>query len=388
MLSTLRRWEVAVPPVALVVLAATWGRKLGAGVVLALVAVALVAAVVAAVHHAEVVAHRVGEPFGTLILAIAVTVIEVGLIVMLMSAGGDGAATLARDTVFAAFMIVCNGVMGLCLLVGALRHRVVSFRVEGVTGALATLSALATLALILPAFTTSSAGPTFSAPQLAFAGVASLVLYGTFVFVQTVRHRDYFLPVEPAPAAGPRAAARPTGAAADRAGDPADDPADGRADDHAAPPTARAAAGSLGLLLVCLVAVVGLAKTASPAIESGVAAIGAPRAVVGVAIALLVLLPETAAAVRAAARNRIQTSFNLALGSALASIGLTIPTIAVASVWLPGPLALGLGPKEMVLMAITVVITTLTVAPGRATLLQGVVHLVTFLAFLFLAVTP
>ena len=382
MLSTLRRWEVAVPPVALVVLAATWGRKLGAGVVLALVAVALIAAVVAAVHHAEVVAHRVGEPFGTLILAIAVTVIEVGLIVMLMSAGGAGASTLARDTVFAAFMIVCNGVMGLCLLVGALRHRVVSFRVEGVTGALATLSALATLALILPAFTTSSAGPTFSTPQLAFAGVASLVLYGTFVFVQTIRHRDYFLPVEPGTPAGRPAAAPPAGPAGPDAGP------DALAEDHAEPPTARAAAGSLGLLLVCLVAVVGLAKTASPAIEAGVAAIGAPRAVVGVAIALLVLLPETAAAVRAASRNRIQTSFNLALGSALASIGLTIPTIAVASVWLPGPLALGLGPKEMVLMAITVVITTLTVAPGRATLLQGVVHLVTFLAFLFLAVTP
>lgn len=368
-LGALRRWEVAVPPVALVVLAATWGRKLGAGFVLGLVAVVLIAAVIAAVHHAEVVAHRVGEPFGTLILAIAVTVIEVGLIVMLMSAGGDGAPTLARDTVFAAFMIVCNGVVGLCLLVGALRHRVVAFRVEGVTGALATLSALATLALVLPSFTTSSAGPTFSTPQLAFAGVASLVLYGTFVFVQTIRHRDYFLPLPPQAALSGSAPSTED-------------------DSHADPPSSRAATLSLGLLVVCLIGVVGLAKTASPAIEAGVAALGAPQAVVGVAIALLVLLPETVAAVRAAARNRIQTSFNLALGSALASIGLTIPTIAIASAWLPGPLALGLGPKEMVLMAITVVITTLTVAPGRATLLQGVVHLVTFGAFLFLAVTP
>jgi Ca2+:H+ antiporter len=355
---SLPRWSLLVPPGAVVMLAAAWGRKPG-GLLLALVAAALVAAVVAAVHHAEVVAHRVGEPLGTLILAVAVTVIEVGLIVTLMVSGGDQAATLARDTVFAAFMIVCNGVVGLCLLVGGLRHRVVEFRVEGVTGALATLSAVATLALVLPTFTTSSPGPTFSGPQLAFAGAASLALYAVFVFVQTVRHRDYFLPVGV-----------------------------GTQEEHAPPPARRTALASLGLLVVCLVAVVGLAKTASLAIESAVEAVGAPRAVVGVTIALLVLLPETAAAVRAAARNRVQTSLNLALGSALASIGLTIPAIALASIWLQGPLLLGLGPKEMVLLAVTVVVSVLTLAPARATLMQGAVHLVIFGAFLFLAVTP
>ncbi|NJC67297.1 ionic transporter y4hA [Planosporangium flavigriseum] len=373
------RWAIAVPPTAVLVLAFTWGRHLGAGVpfglvTLSLVAVTLIAAVVAAVHHAEVVAHRVGEPFGTLILAVAVTVIEVGLILMLMSAGGAGASSLARDTVFAAFMIVCNGVVGLCLLVGALRHYELEFRVEGTTAALATLTALATLALVLPAFTTSTPGPTYSGAQLAFAGIASLTLYGVFVFVQTVRHRDYFLPVEFLPVeTGPDASehrgARPE-------------------DTHAPRPGARTALLSLGLLMLCLVAVVGLAKTASPAIEGAVAAVGAPRAVVGVCIALLVLLPETAAAVRAAARNRLQTSLNLALGSALASIGLTIPAIAVASIWLSGPLVLGLGPKEMVLLALTVVVTVLTVAPGRATVLQAAVHLMIFGGFLFLAVTP
>lgn len=355
----LLRWTVLVPPVAIVVLAMTWGRPLHSGPLVVLVAAALIAAVIAAVHHAEVVAHRVGEPYGTLILAIAVTVIEVGLILMLMASGGAGSDSLARDTVFAAFMIVCNGVIGLCLLVGAIKHRVVAFRVEGVSAALATLSAVATLALIVPSFTTTTSGPTFSAGQLAFAGVASLILYGVFVFMQTVRHRDYFLPV-----------------------------GTGGDDDHAAPPSARTALWSLGLLLVCLVGVVGLAKTASPAIEQAVSAAGAPRATVGVAIALLVLLPETVAAVRAAARNRVQTSFNLALGSALASIGLTIPSIAVASIWLGGQLTLGLGPKEIVLLALTVVVTTLTVAPGRATLMQGTVHLVIFGAFLFLAVSP
>jgi Ca2+:H+ antiporter len=356
--TSLPRWSLLVPPAAAVVLAATWGRK-PEGALLVLVAAALVAAVVAAVHHAEVVAHRVGEPFGTLILAIAVTVIEVGLIVTLMVSGGPQASSLARDTVFAAFMIVCNGVVGLCLLVGGLRHRVVEFRAEGVTGALGTLCAVATLALVLPTFTTSSTGPTYSGPQLAFAGVASLTLYAVFVFVQTVRHRDYFLPV-----------------------------AVDAVDAHAVPPPARTAVTSLGLLGVCLVAVVGLAKTGSPAIESAVEAAGAPQAVVGVSIALLVLLPETVAAVRAAARNRLQTSLNLALGSALASIGLTIPVMALASIWLAGPLTLGLGAKEMVLLAVTVVVSVLTLAPGRATLMQGTVHLVLFGSFLLLAVTP
>ncbi|MBV1851202.1 calcium:proton antiporter [Catellatospora tritici] len=352
-------WWLIVPPTTALVLAAAWGRALG-GAALLVVAAALVGAVVTAVHHAEIVAHRVGEPFGTLILAVAVTIIEVGLIIMLMTSAGDGPSPLARDTVFAAFMIVCNGVMGLCLLVGALRHGEVEFHVEGVTAALATLSAVATLALVLPSFTTSSPGPTFSGPQLAFAGVASLVLYGSFVFVQTVRHRHYFLPLETV----------------------------GGDDAHAPPPSARTAATSLGLLFLCLIVVVGLAKSAAPAIERAVVAAGAPYAVVGVAIALLVLAPETVAAVRAARRNQIQTSFNLALGSALASIGLTIPSIAVASIWLENTLVLGLSPKDMVLLAITVVVTTLTVAPGRATLMQGAVHLTLFGVFLFLSLVP
>jgi len=352
----LPRWSVAVPPIALAVLLGTFGRTWGP--ILIFDAFVLVAAVLAAVHHAEVVALRVGEPFGTLILAIAVTVIEVGLILMLMTSP-KGAPTVARDTVFSAFMIVCNGVVGLGLLVGALKHRVVEFRVEGVTAALATLTAVAALALVFPTFTTSTPGATYSGPQLAFAGVASLALYGVFVFVQTVRHRDYFLPPDPAASA----------------------------DEHAAPPSGRTALISLGLLLMCLVGVVGLAKTETPAIEKAVATMGAPEAVVGVCIALLVLLPETGAAVRAAGRNRVQTSLNLAYGSALASIGLTIPAIAVASIWIGGPLTLGLNPKELVLLALTVVVSILTVAPGRATLMQGSVHLAIFGAFLFLSFT-
>ncbi len=352
-------WTYAVPALALVLLAVTWGSKPPA-LVLAVVAVFLAGAVLAAVHHAEVIAHRVGEPFGSLVLAVAVTVIEVGLIVTLMASGGGETSTLARDTVFAAVMITCNGILGLSVLVGSLHRRIASFNPEGTATALATVATLATLSLALPAFTTTRAGPEFSPAQLAFAGVASLALYGLFVFVQTVRHRDYFLPV-------------------DVGADP---------DEHAAPPTDRQTLASLGLLVVALVSVVGLAKIETPAIEDAVAAVGAPASAVGVVIALLVLLPETLAAVRNARRDRVQTSFNLALGSAMASIGLTIPAIALATIWLDGPLVLGLDSTQTVLLAITIVVGALTVLPGRATLQEGGVHLVLFATFLFLALVP
>ncbi|MEU6897214.1 calcium:proton antiporter [Streptomyces virginiae] len=368
--SPLTDWTVLVPVVALVALVFSWGRDLP-GFAVVLVALCLAGAVLAAVHHAEVVAHRVGEPFGSLILAVAVTVIEVALIVTLMADGGDKTASLARDTVFAAVMITCNGIVGVSLLVGALRNRVAVFNPEGSGAALATVATLATLSLVLPTFTTSKPGPEFSTAQLTFAAVASLALYGLFVAVQTVRHRNYFLPVD-------------TGRDAGRDNGRQDD----RQDDHAEPPTARAALLSLGLLLVALVAVVGDAKAVSPTIETAVAKAGLPQAVVGVIIALLVLLPETLAAVRAARRDRVQTSLNLAYGSAIASIGLTIPAIALASIWLSGPLLLGLGAVHMVLLALTVVVSALTLAPGRATLLQGGVHIVVLAAYLFLAVSP
>jgi Ca2+:H+ antiporter len=361
MRSWIGSWTVALPVVALVVLVGVWGRDLP--VLLAVpVAVVLAGAVLSAVHHAEVVAHRVGEPFGSLVLAVAVTVIEVALIVTLMVSGGPETSSLARDTVFAAVMISVNGIVGLCLLVNAVRFRLTVFNAEGTGAALATVATLAGLSLALPTFTTSRPGPEFSPAQLTFAAIASLLLYAIFVVTQTMRHRDFFLPVEDgAPASG---------------------------DTHAEPPSNRRAATSLGLLLVALVGVVGLAKVESPVIEDGVAAAGFPHSFVGVLIALLVLLPETIAAARAAARNRMQISLNLALGSAMASIGLTIPTIAIASIWLDGPLLLGLGPTQMVLLVLTVVVGVLTVVPGRATRLQGAVHLTLLAAFVFLAIYP
>lgn len=355
-------WTVVVPVLAVAVLAMAWGRELS-GVVVAVVTTLLAGAVLAAVHHAEIVAHRVGEPFGSLVLAVAVTVIEVALIVTLMVGGGGETQSLARDTVFAAVMISCNGIVGLSILVGTLRRRVVSFNAEGAGAALATVATLATLSLVVPTFTTSTPGPQFSPGQLAFAAVTALALYGLFVAVQTGRHRDYFLPVTA------------EGAIVE-------------ADQHAAPPSARAALRSLALLLIALVAVVGDAKLVSPTIEAAVSAAGLPLSVVGVIIALLVLLPESLAAVRAAQRERIQISLNLAFGSAMASIGLTIPTIAIVSAWLPAPLLLGLGATHIVLLALTALVTVLTVVPGRATILQAGVHLALLAAFLFLAVSP
>ena len=313
---SLPSWTTLAPGVAILALVLTWGRDLGALPVV-LVAAVLGAAVLAAVHHAEVVAHRVGEPFGSLVLAVAVTVIEVALIVTLMVSGGKDTASLARDTVFAAVMITCNGIVGprLCWsgpsapahLLQRRGHRGRPRHGDDAGDA---------LTWSLPTFTTSAPGPEFSAPQLAFAAVASLALYALFVLD----------PDPPAPRLLP--AGRPATASLLEE------------DEHAEPPTDRETRCQPRLLLlVSLVAVVGLAKVVSPAIESAVAAAGFPQSFVGVVIALLVLLPETLAAVRAARRNRMQISLNLALGSAMASIGLTIPAIAVASIWLHGPLA-------------------------------------------------
>lgn len=319
----------------------------------------LIATVFAAVYHAEVVAHRVGEPFGTLVLAIAVTVIEVALIVSIMVTGGPDKGGLARDTVFAAVMIVCNGIVGLCLLAGGVRHHEQGFQLQGANAALAVLMALTTLSLVLPNFTTSVPGPVFSNSQLIFAGVFSLVLYGSFLFVQTVRHRNFFLPDEGV--------------------------GEGTL---APPPTNRIALISASLLLVALVAIVALAKALTPTLETVIEALGAPKSVVGIVIAALVLLPEGLAAFRAARANRLQTSMNLALGSVLASIGLTIPAVAAVSILLAKPLTLGLGGKEEVLLVLTLLISVVTLGTGRTTVLQGVVHLVIFAAFLFLAIVP
>jgi Ca2+:H+ antiporter len=350
-------WLVPVASLALLVAAVV----AGVGTLLAvLCGAALVGAVMVAVHHAEVVAHRLGEPLGTLVLALAVTAIETALILSMMIAGGEEMAALPRDALYAAVMIICNGVVGICVLLGSLAHREQTFRVEGAGGGLAALIVMSTLTLVLPALTTSTPGGTYNNTQLAFVAVTSAALWAIFIFIQTVRHRDYFIPVTDA--ANPEV--------------------------HAEPPTAWEAWMSFGLLFLSLVAVVGLAKMLSPSIEDAVEKANAPKAVVGIVIAALVLLPETWAAVRAARANRLQSSMNLAIGSALACIGLTVPAVVLASIALQLPLVLGLEPKDIGLLALTFLVSAVTLGTGRTYMMQGAVHLVIFAAFLFLALVP
>ncbi|AMM19239.1 ionic transporter y4hA [Frondihabitans sp. PAMC 28766] len=359
---------IIMPIIALVALVATYHRHLSTGVAI-LIGVILIGAVLAAVHHAEVVAHKVGEPLGSIVLAVAVTVIEVGLIITLMLAGGHNADTLARDTAFAAVMITCNGIVGLSLLLGSLKHGLPRFNREGTGAALSVVATLAGITLVLPAFTTGASGGRFTGLQLAFIAVVALALWVAFVLTQTGRHRDFFLPVTIPAAHEPHP-------------DAAED------DDHAEPPTLRATLISLVLLVVSLLSVVQLGHAVQPNIEDGLAAAGIPSTFVGVVIAFIVLLPEGIAAGRAALGNRLQTSLNLGYGSAIASIGLTIPAIAVASIWIKGPLVLGLGPVQIVLLGFTLLVSVLTVAPGRSTRLQGIIHLIILAAFVFLAISP
>jgi Ca2+:H+ antiporter len=356
--TALPTWTIIAPVLAMLALL---GVGMGlTGFYMILVAAALIGGVLAAVHHAEVIAHRVGEPFGTLVLALAITIIEVALIVSLMLAGGPETAELARDTVFAAVMIILNGIIGLCLLVGGLRFKEQSFGLAGAGATLTVLTAICVLTLVLPNYTVSEAGGVYSNSQLIFVAVISLVLYGSFVLVQTVRHRDYFLPP-----------------------DPGNDE-----DSHAVPPSNKTAIISLLLLLVCLTGVVTLAKSLAPVIETGVAAISAPKSLVGVIIAAVVLLPEGLAAFRAARKDRIQTSLNLSLGSALASIGLTIPAVAIVSILTGITLTLGIDTKSMVLLILSLFTVMLSLATGKTNILPGIVLLVIFAVYLFTTVVP
>ena len=310
-------WTAIVPAAGLLALAVSAAMP-GLVLVQALLVAGLFGSVIAAVHHAEVIAHKVGEPYGTLVLALAVTAIEVALIVSMMLSGGED------------------------------------------TAALATLSAIVILALVLPNYTTTTAGPTYTPAQLGFIAVATLVLFAAFTLFQTVRHRDYFLPVDDTDAAA----------------------------EHAAPPTRGETSASIILLLVALVVVVLSAKLLAPAMESALDRAGAPRGVVGILIAALVLLPEGVAAIRAAVANRVQTSLNLAMGSAIASIGLTIPTVAVVALAMGWPLALGLDHKSTVLLALTLFVSSISLRTGRTNLQLGIVHVVLFVAYLFMSVLP
>ena len=329
-----------------------------AGLVFAVVLlVILFGTVFAAVHHAEVIAERIGEPYGTLLLTLAVTIIEVALIATIML-GEKPVPTLARDTVFAVVMIVCNGLVGICILAGGLRYREQDFQITGSNLYLSVLAVLATITLVMPNYTLTTPGPSYSAAQLAFVSVVTVLLYGVFLYTQTVRHRDYFI--------GDAAAAVDDGISASN----------------------RTLLVSAVLLLVSLLAVVLLAKKFSLVVDAGTELIGAPPAFAGILVALLILLPESVAAVSAARKNDLQKSINLALGSSLATIGLTIPAVALAAYSLDKQLVLGLNVQDMVLLALTFVLSMLTFGTGRTNILFGLVHLVVFAVFVFLVLVP
>jgi Ca2+:H+ antiporter len=332
-----------------------WGLYLtvpmGAGLFVNLLAgLFLVSGVMAAVHHAEVVAHRVGEPYGTIILAMAVTLLEASIIVSLMLAGGKGAEVYARDTLFAAEMLILNGILGISMVVGAVKYKEQTFETKSVTIALVGLVAILVITLVLPNFTTSLAGPRYSKPQLIIMTVACLVIYAYFLFSQTIRHREYFL---------------------------------AEASEEEIIISRKEMLISLLFLLVCLGVVILLAKKLSPVIERVVAGAGLPNAMVGVFIAAVILLPEGIAAIRAASRNRFQTSINLALGSALASIGLSIPTVAILCTAMDLPLVLGLDRKSMVLLGLSVFTVMLSLNKGRTNGLYGTVLLVNLMMYIF-----
>lgn len=355
----LRPWSVVIP---LLAVAAIFVGKPDSFVLTTICAILLGGAILAAVYHAEVLAHYLGEPYGTLTLALAVTVIEVSLIVSIMLSDGTAAQALARDTLIAAIMITINAIVGICLLAGGRRHHEQTYTQSGVSAGLAILATLSVLTLVLPNFTTSAGGPFYAPTQLVFVAIVSLILYATFVVAQTIRHREYFLHQD-------------------------DEPED-EGHDHRPPVRRAKATGATLTLLVALVGVVLLAKNLSPMIEAGVAAVGAPRALVGIIIAGLVLAPEGFAALGAARANRVQTSLNLAIGSALATIGLTIPAVAMVALVLDLDLELGLSMRSTVLLALTLLVATLTLSRGRTTVVQGVIHLVIFATYLFTTIVP
>ena len=322
----------------------------------AVLLVILFGTVFAAVHHAEVIAERIGEPFGTLLLTLAVTVIEVALIATIML-GDKPAPALARDTVFAVVMIVCNGLVGLCIFIGGVRYREQDFQVSGSNLYLSVLFVFATITLVMPNYALTAPGPFYSSAQLFAVSIVTVLLYAVFLYTQTIRHRDYFV-------------------------------SGGEAAGHGEVMSDRMLALSIALLLAALLAVVLLAKKFSVVVDVVTAKAGAPPAFAGVLVAVLILLPEGVAAVSAARKNDLQRSINLALGSSLATIGLTIPAVAIAAYSLDKQLVLGLGNQEMVILLLTFMLSMLTFGTGRTNILFGMVHMVVFAVFVFMVFVP
>lgn len=357
-------WALYIPWLSLAVLALSLVSPQFFGIV-ALLSIGLIASVICAVHHAEVIAHKVGEPFGTLVLALSVTIIEVALIVSMMLSGGEEAMGLARDTIFAAVMIILNGIIGLSLIVGGRKHLVQGFNLEGVTAAIGTMTVIIVFSLILPNYVTSSGiEGIYTHKQLLFVSFITLALFTAFTLFQTIGHREYFLPIidpsKPEPIIK----------------------------DNSHKPSLKATYISLFSLIVSLIAVVLSAKAISPSLEAFLGKAGAPLATLGILIAAIVLLPEFGAAMRAAKANRLQSSLNLAIGSAIASIGLTIPAVAILAVYMDWPIELGLDAKSIVLLVLSLFVVSNSLRTGSTTILPGIIHVLIFITYLFMSFVP
>ncbi|WP_162426686.1 calcium:proton antiporter [Pontibacter pudoricolor] len=358
-MKSLLQWTVIIPVLAWVLFFS--GLINDSSIFQIVASILLIFSVMSAVHHSEIIAEKVGEPYGTIILAISITVIEVSIIISLMMTEGQAAASLARDTVYAATMLILNGIVGLCLLIGSVKHYEQEFSKPSVTIALVSLISIIVFTLVFPTFTESVAGSYYSNPQLIFASIACLVIYSCFLFAQTRKYRQYFLTigkdeneenVEPLPISN------------------------------------SLFYTSMLFLIVCLGIVVLLAKTLSPTIESIITGYNLPKTLVGIVIAAIILLPEGIAAINAARKNRLQTSLNLSLGSALASIGLTIPSVAIVCIIYDFKIILGLDIKSIILLGLSVFTVMLSLNSGKTNVVYGVVLLVNLFAFIFLMIYP
>lgn len=355
-------WLDVLPFVSLAILTILMGApKVGVfgGIVATLF---LVISVMVSVYHAEEIAHSIGEGLGTLVLALSVTVIEVGLILTMMGAGGAGAESVARDTVFSAVVILLNGVVGVCLLLGGFKYREMGFQFRGTSTLLMVIVVISFLCFVLPNVTTTVEGPYLNSSQMIVISTLCILMYFTLVVFQTRTHTYYFQTVE----GGKH---------------------EGEAGEHEPVPKlpVRSLLTDFVCLFVGLAAVIGLSKVMSPMIESGVSALGAPKAAVGLIIASIVLLPEAITAIIAARENRLQTSLNLALGSGVASIALTIPVVSVYSMMTEQSLLLGLDDKGMAFLILSIILSSITLGNGKGNVLQGVVHL--FVTVAYCAVT-
>lgn len=327
-------------------------------VAMTLAAVAFVfIAVLSAVHHADIVAARIGEPFGSLILALAITSIDVSIIIAIMLNGGEGVAELARDTAFAGVMIILTGMTGLTLFIGGRKYSEPEFNSPGVSSALTVLVAISILTLILPNYTTALPGPYYSDRQLIFVAIVSLALYGSFLYTQNFKHRAHYLPLD-------------------------------IVDENVTKPDFKTFMGSAIILPLSLIAVVLLSDSLAPDLDHLVQYLDAPVALSGFIIACVVLLPEGISAAKAANKNQMQRSLNLSLGSALATVGLSLPVVAIFAIYTGTPLALGLSSEAMVMFLVSLFVIILSLSKGKTTSLHGIVLLMLFAVYIFITIFP